>query len=279
MLNAIRKGTVIGITVLLLGAACSVQDHYRALSFFFDGVPSPEAIRQASLADSLKAAASATDSSTIFAQAAILNSLVHQPYLEKKCNVCHNPGSMGSLNQLMPGLCYQCHTSFAEQFTFEHGPSSGGYCMQCHQPHQSKEEKLLIRTGNGLCLQCHDTVLVDENPFHKLSAEKNCITCHNPHGSNNYSLMQPGTCYMCHENYNEKYTVLHGPVAVGHCAECHLPHNTGIEKLLVRSGRELCLRCHDAQKIMTNQNHEGTEEAFCTDCHNPHGGTDKFMLN
>jgi predicted CXXCH cytochrome family protein len=274
-----RKGIVIGIgmTVLMFAAACSVQDHFRTLSFFFDGVPSPEAVRQAALVDSLKAAAK--DTSAILAKTATPTSFVHQPYLEKKCDECHNTGSMGSQKQLMPGLCYQCHTDFGTQYTFEHGPSAGGYCTQCHHPHQSKEEKLLVRTGNGLCLQCHDTLLVVENPFHKISGETNCITCHNPHGSNNRFLMQPGACYQCHESFSEKYTVLHGPVAIGHCAECHLPHSAGSEKLLVRTGRELCLQCHDSRQVMTNKNHEGTEDASCTDCHNPHGGSDKFMLN
>jgi predicted CXXCH cytochrome family protein len=277
MVNGIRKGTVIGITVLLLAVACSVQDHYRTFSFFFDGVPSPESIRQTTIADSLKAAAK--DTSAILAQTSTPTFFVHQPYLEKKCENCHNQGSMGRLNSLMPELCYQCHTSFAEQYVFEHGPSSGGYCTQCHQPHQSKEEKLLVRSGSALCLQCHDSMQVDELPFHKLSTETNCITCHNPHGSNNNSLMQPGTCYKCHENYNEKYTVVHGPVAVEHCASCHVPHRIGTEKLLARTGRNLCLHCHDAGFIMANENHKDIEDASCTDCHNPHGGSDKFMLN
>jgi predicted CXXCH cytochrome family protein len=277
MADAIRKGTVIGITVLLLAAACSVQDHYRTFSFFFDGVPNPETIRQTALADSLKAAA--TDTSSVFAQAAITTSFIHQPYLEKKCAECHNSGSMGSTKQLMPELCYQCHTSFAEQYVFEHGPSAGGYCTQCHNPHQAKEEKLLVRSGNELCLQCHDAALLAASPFHDLSGETGCVSCHNPHGSNNHSLMQVGACYQCHENFTEKYTVVHGPVAAGQCAACHLPHHAETEKLLARTGRDVCLQCHDARQVRINKNHEGTEKADCTGCHNPHGGNDKYILN
>lgn len=279
MANGLRKRTVIGITVLLLTAACSVQEHYRTLSFFFDGVPSPKSIRQAAVADSLQAATPAADSSAIFAQAITPTSFVHQPYLDKKCDNCHNSGNMSSTKQLMPELCYQCHTDFATLYTFEHGPSAAGYCTQCHHPHQSKEEKLLVRSGSGLCLQCHDTLLIAENQFHNLSAETNCTTCHNPHGSNNHSLMQSDACYKCHENFNDKYKVVHGPVVVGHCASCHTPHRNGTEKLLSRSGRDLCLHCHNAELIMANENHKDTEEASCTDCHNPHGGSDKFMLN
>ncbi|MCD4729651.1 MAG: hypothetical protein K8R74_03550 [Bacteroidales bacterium] len=276
--NYKRKGSVVGIAVLLFFAACSVQNNYTTLSLFFDGVPNPEEIRQAALVDSLNAVTA--DSLDLNAQTATSEFLFHQPYLEKKCADCHDKGRMGSLNQQpMLELCNQCHNDFGTQYNFTHGPAAGGFCTECHNPHKSKEEKLLKRTGQYLCLHCHDADQVFESDFHDSGDETNCINCHNPHGSNNPSLLEKGTCYQCHESFIEKYKVVHGPVAGEHCSVCHVSHHTGTEKMLALTGRFLCFNCHDASQVLASENHDDIEDANCTDCHNPHGGDDRFMFN
>lgn len=277
MRNDKRIGSVVGIAILLFLAACSVQNNYSTLSLFFDGVPDPEEARQKAINDSLKAIAA--DSLALNIKSVTSEFLFHQPYLEKKCSNCHDKGRMGSLSKPMPELCSQCHQNFDQQFSFNHGPVAGGFCTECHDPHKSKEEKLLKRTSQDLCFHCHDTEQVYENDFHNIKDETDCIDCHNPHSGDNNFMLETESCNMCHESLVDKYKVIHGPVASGNCYQCHVSHKTGTEKLLLLSGHLLCFNCHNAGQILTGETHEGIEDSDCTDCHNPHGGEDRFMFN
>ena len=42
---------------------------------------------------------------------------------------------------------------------------------------------------------------------------------------------------------------------------------------------KLCLNCHDPTSIFKNVNHADIENESCSLCHNPHGGSDHFILN
>jgi len=265
------------MAVIMLAVACSVEKHYRTLSFFFDGVPDPEAARRTALPDSLKSAAA--DTSHLGTVSPELSFNFHQPYIEKKCDDCHNRGSMGSLALPMPGLCYQCHKELGVDKTWQHGPSSGGYCTQCHEPHRSKNEKLLKKTGSALCFGCHDSRMLEGGGFHDDPENSSCTGCHNPHGSENHSLLRTDVCYQCHENYAGKYKVLHGPVAAGYCSRCHAPHRNENEKHLNMQVNSLCLGCHDEKQVMAGKSHNDIKKGVCTDCHNPHGGENLNYLN
>jgi predicted CXXCH cytochrome family protein len=271
-----NKWLVLLIVFLLFPVACSVQDHYRVLTFFFDGVPNPNVSKQS---DNTKILKKDPDSTKVIAEAGRQDFFLHPPYLEKECDKCHNQERMGSLKQSMPGLCTQCHTDLDMQYDFMHGPVDAGYCTQCHNPHKAKEKKLLIRTGKELCLYCHDAEGLYQSPFHDESSETNCIICHNPHGSDNHSLLKQGVCYKCHDNFSEKYKIVHGPVSGGNCSVCHVPHSRGTEKLLISTNSDLCYYCHDKKQVLNNEKHKQLKDLNCTQCHNPHGGNDRFMLN
>jgi len=263
-----KKGYVLVAVVSLLFAACSVQNSFRTLSFFFDGVPNPDEANRSDGTDSLEN--TTADSLKLITQVSILDFVIHKPYLQKECATCHNQGQMGSLTQSQPKLCYQCHADFGEQYSFEHGPTAGGYCIECHNPHRAKEKKLLVQPKENLCFRCHNATLVSESLFHNFSEESDCIVCHNPHGGDNQSLLQKGACYQCHENFTENFVVVHGPVAAGMCSICHTTHREGSESLLRSSNQELCLFCHDTERLLRNEKHPQTEDTFCTECHNPH---------
>ncbi|NOX85830.1 MAG: hypothetical protein GXO86_07695 [Chlorobi bacterium] len=108
--------------------------------------------------------------------------IFHPPYQEKECANCHNQGQMGKLLEPLPGLCYQCHESFGDQYQVLHGPVDAGFCTQCHNPHMSKNKFLLIRTGQNLCLNCHLSKDVFKNEAHSDIEDADCTECHNPHG-------------------------------------------------------------------------------------------------
>jgi len=264
------------ITVVFFLAACSTQKQYKTLSFFFDGVPHPGNENKASYTDSLYTVDSLSYSSLNLAQTSFF---IHDPYREKHCNACHNRGQMGSFNNSLEDICYQCHPTLLAPQKSEHGPVAAGYCTKCHNPHKSFNENLLIQTGQDLCFSCHIKAEIKETIFHNILEESTCTYCHLPHGSDNTSLLGQGTCYYCHDNFEELYTFTHGPVNIEQCSQCHTSHTSGMKKLLIKDGRELCFQCHDGLLLLGNETHAYIENSDCIECHNPHGGEDRFMFN
>jgi len=202
----------------------------------------------------------------------------HPPFAEKDCNACHDAGRMGKFMRQQPELCYQCHEDLSEKKQYAHGPAASGYCTSCHNPHRSKEETLLVSTGQELCLNCHEKKGILQNKVHSGIGEKNCAECHNPHGSQTRHLLQPGLCVNCHETLEMSYDYVHGPVAGEHCDVCHMDHLSGKEKLLVRTDQKLCLNCHEDINLTGTEKHKNMGSMFCTECHNPHGSNERFML-
>ncbi|TAL68781.1 MAG: hypothetical protein EPN82_08895 [Bacteroidetes bacterium] len=173
------------LILLLIGTAnffitsCSVEKNYKTLSYFFDGVPDPNAKPVQ------------TDTNNLAMKEMDLKQYVksektytHPPYGDKACENCHDANAANHLNSNQPGLCYQCHDDFGKNFKYVHGPAASGYCTQCHEPHQGKYQKLLIRNGQNLCYYCHDKKDVMKNEVHSEIEDTKCWECHNPHGSN-----------------------------------------------------------------------------------------------
>ena len=50
------------------------------------------------------------------------------------------------------------------------------------------------------------------------------------------------------------------------------------DKLLLRTGQSLCLYCHDMKQVLASEVHKDINNTNCTECHNPHGGDDKYIL-
>lgn len=269
-----KSGAYFWIAAMITVAACSVQENYHSLSFFFDGVPNPDEASQLAIDPT----AAFTDSTSNLEKSSMPILSIHQPYRDKQCDFCHNQERMGELNDSSPGLCYHCHSTFENGHNFGHGPAAGGYCLECHNPHRATEKGLLVEQEEDLCLRCHNAVEISENIFHKISEVDGCVICHTPHGGDNQSLLQHGACYQCHENFVENYLFTHGPVAAGNCSTCHTPHREGSENLLIKTNQELCFYCHDAERLAKNENHPKIEDTFCADCHNPHASGPKNIF-
>ena len=77
---------------------------------------------------------------------------------------------------------------------------------------------------------------------------------------------------------------LHAPVAEEECAACHEQRNdghptpSGPDFAPVDRGAELCYQCHDEVGKGTVI-HGPVEEGACLDCHRPHGGAERFLLD
>ena len=126
--------------VAALAAGCSTAKHHRVLSFFFDGVPDPQA---------------AVVSTGPEVQAAVGRQLVrpgeHGPFAAKLCDGCHDSKATNALVAPIEQLCVRCHELGATQ-AYVHGPLASGGCLVCHDPHRSANRFLLVSASDGFCL-------------------------------------------------------------------------------------------------------------------------------
>lgn len=265
--------TTLVLILLILGTACSSPRNTRVMSFFFDGVPEAGEAETSGV-ETISQAVPEDSSSIILADARVY---WHEPYRDKECSACHDPDdrSLGDESS----LCLSCHGAEIRVFPFEHGPYSGSYCTECHNPHKSEVEHLLLAGKNELCGKCHNTSDLTVDSFHSIAAEGECSRCHASHGSNNHSILLSESCFMCHEDWTQSYKRLHGPAAAGFCSSCHLSHYSGGEKNLEKEGDGLCLSCHEKEETIAIDMHSDLEGFTCMECHNPHGGEDKNLLN
>lgn len=264
------------IVCTIIMTSCSPRSSYHIKNFFFDGVPEPVTVQEI---DSI-----AIDTLNVITQDSIINvkkslEIIHPPFQEKKCNVCHQKYKRSQSMANNKALCYTCHDPFENTYQTLHGPVDFGYCTQCHNPHKSKYEALLKQNDNRLCLGCHDQTYLLQTSIHKtLDETQQCLNCHNPHGSNNRFLLTQSSCFECHENFNTTYSYVHGPVAAGLCSNCHEDHNSRQPHLLVNTTNTLCLNCHNAKDLNNTSAHQKNKKETCTSCHNPHGGSDHYLL-
>ena len=179
VLLAVLSGSII--------LSCSPQRKFNILSFFFDGVPPPNASAD-DQGDSLLVF---NDSSMVTGQrtAVITEYYFHDPYQKRKCMLCHDESSMGNMTIPEPGLCFTCHEDFTKSYTFVHGPVNGGYCTKCHSAHMSKSDKMLSIEGQPLCLLCHTPEKDFGAEAHSKIGRENCTSCHNPHGGEDRYLL------------------------------------------------------------------------------------------
>jgi len=165
-----------------------------------------------------------------------------------------------------PDLCYGCHDKSMFEKKFVHAAVGMG-CTGCHNPHASKNEKLLAAAGSDLCYPCHDKALFTKKNVHSPVAAGQCTACHSPHSTDAASLLNKPVaelCGTCHAGKSSGKHILAGyglgdrhPTTgmsdPGHpgkefsCVSCHDPHSSD-GKFLFTSGTgsagNICLLCH-----------------------------------
>jgi DmsE family decaheme c-type cytochrome len=108
-----------------------------------------------------------------------------------RCVDCHKLGDprAGGPKVGIDWTCENCHGDKAGPHIYEHQAANeysinGGGCMECHEPHGSANDRLLIRPGNNLCLQCHEIPPVHRTQHSGLGMKFDCVFCHSEiHGS------------------------------------------------------------------------------------------------
>ena len=160
-------------------AGCSVEKHYELLSFFFDGVPNPNA---------LPVTPTAGGSAMTMRQSPTYT--IHKPFKDEKCDACHK--SMFDRTGIGSDVCLACHSDVQDEYRVMHGPVAVGACLWCHVPHESGFAHLLKETDRRVCTQCHGAEMLDTErvPAHADEA-RGCLECHGGHGSDARYMLKP----------------------------------------------------------------------------------------
>lgn len=176
----------------LVGAwgGCNAQKRYQVLSFFFDGVPDPNAPpegRRGSLDGRPRA--------RIYMHKPYADGIAN-PNADGTCNGCHTGNPQMSVFETMNTLsieskvCLKCHDRVLREYPVMHGPVVSVECLRCHAPHESSHPALLAKTSPAVCVQCHDRELLPPPPEEHLNPKADCLECHSGHGALRHGLLK-----------------------------------------------------------------------------------------
>jgi predicted CXXCH cytochrome family protein len=149
-------------------------------------------------------------------------------------------------------------------------PPADQYCQDYHQ--KALQDELLAAQQKSAANQ--KSGASQHPPF----AEKRCSSCHDKNTESGFVTPADQLCGHCHIGF-PRGEYLHGPAAVGACLKCHVPHTSDNPTLLVKSKKELCLVCHKEERLAGAMHKKVIDNGmFCTDCHDPHGGSNRYFL-
>lgn len=208
----------------------------------------------------------------------------HSPYAAGDCSICHarndrqNPGPVAVAGN---ELCFGCHEEFAAimRAKHRHAPAETS-CLACHNPHDSRQRKLLNADLFDQCTSCHvgmkDEVAKATVKHAALTQGRKCVSCHNPHASNVEKLLTAlpfDQCVACHSRDGlkgadgtvltnfakllEANKVHHAPVESKDCSACHKVHGGENFRMLTAEYPDKFYAAYDPKHY-----------ALCYGCHN-----------
>jgi predicted CXXCH cytochrome family protein len=194
------------------------------------------------------------------------------------CHVTHKTGAEPTLENRYhltkgaPALCMDCHDVKDAALIKAHQgqPFGAANCLECHDPHQSAQPKLMAKfvhppfadkdgkavltqaNVKDLCVTCHSdkAELIEKAKVQHPGAAGDCTDCHTPHASGQPGLPKTdpvSVCLTCHSDQADQFKKahLHQPVFKQSCAICHEPHGSENEHLMrTKKVNDLCLECH-----------------------------------
>jgi DmsE family decaheme c-type cytochrome len=80
-------------------------------------------------------------------------------------------------------LCYTCHAEKRGPYLWEHAPVREN-CLNCHNPHGSNHDKLLVAARPYLCQQCHSPSIGHPGNFWNNSNTAQSAATENPPNAN-----------------------------------------------------------------------------------------------
>jgi len=221
-------------------------------------------------------------------KAGILFANVHTPVANKQCGQCHEASTSPTpfkTKKVGYEQCRGCHSSMLNE-TFNMNRVHWSLvdktgCMNCHEPHASKQKGLLKGETAALCGKCHSDTMEKQKRLAALEKQEkmvpkekqergalthspvqqgDCLACHTPHASNSLFLMKKSTtmelCSACHEwqkhsthPIGEKTVDSRNKNLTMDCLSCHLSHGTGYKHMIpFPTITDLCVQCHKQYK-------------------------------
>ena len=189
----LRRGIQITMMIcMVLGVGrwwfgCAPQERYHTLTFFFDGVPDPNAPPKPKRG--LGGA-----HMTMMGQATTMVSMTtrHKPWENKQCASCH-PMDWGASNGQMAypivDLCVKCHPKIPQAYPKMHGPVAVKASDWCHNPHEAEQPHLLKYPPRKLCGQCHEEL--SHSTKEHVDGVTSCLDCHGGHGGPKRFFLHP----------------------------------------------------------------------------------------
>jgi predicted CXXCH cytochrome family protein len=191
-----------GSLVFFCMVGCDRVTRYKILSFFFEGVPTPDDKRPG-VGDDVNIVI-ITNVEKLDVMNPENRTIEPDKYGQKlssshefarDCAQCHTGGFSSGQQELrepLPDLCYSCHRDLIQEGDYLHGPLNVGECIFCHDPHQSAYIHLQKAPEPLLCYRCHQQPDIAVIPGHQACLDKVCTDCHDPHGSSMPHLFKTG---------------------------------------------------------------------------------------
>jgi predicted CXXCH cytochrome family protein len=63
------------------------------------------------------------------------------------------------------------------------------------------------------------------------------------------------------------------------CTFCHDPHQSNFNGLKSEQQPELCYSCHEKEVVLQKEVHQHERRTICMECHRPHAGKNRFLLD
>jgi DmsE family decaheme c-type cytochrome len=97
----------------------------------------------------------------------------------------------------VPEFCYTCHAEKRGPYLWDHAPVTEN-CSNCHDPHGTNNDRMLVAKRPFLCQRCHVTSRHPPTVYEGYALSngtgadritgRSCVVCHNQiHGSNSPS--------------------------------------------------------------------------------------------
>ncbi len=226
---------------------------------------------------------------------------LHEPFAKESCTNCHiEPDTPDKacdptkkiyavVANKLDKVCLKCHTQAKGEMgkVATHKPFKNAQCTDCHDPHGSQFERLLVSPPTELCVSCHYGKGFTQAHQHQPAQARNCVDCHEPHASdtkNDLVLPVGQLCYSCHFKVAQQNLrpFKHQPFLTGDCTSCHQPHSTAEPRLMAKEYNTLCISCHPAIGSDFNRlsHHPLGREPMknCGVCHLYHAADNKKLL-